>query len=474
MSLYFTYLHTLFNVVIMAITTPNDIGGYIYEVVDSLPDRLLCKICHLPSRDPYLSVCCGHLFCKSCLDNAKKASAITNACPVCRDEEFTTFPNKAVDREIKSLHIYCTNKVIGCEWQGELNDINNHLGKSDGCQFEGVKCYNECGKMIKRQHLAIHVENKCPRRKANCLYCYYTGEHQFIEGQPKEECPKLPLPCPNKCEVGSVPREDMEAHRKKCPLEMIQCDYYGVGCETKMARKDHEKHKKENMEDHLMKTECKLTITTDQLAIALQRISTLEALMYLTIDKPIIDKPVNRTLHSAAAIESSLGWSAKLAARVMMSKSDYQVCPVILKMSDFNKLKKDNVAWCSDPFYTDVKGYKMCIKAYPAGNGAGKDSHLSFYLCLMEGPHDDSLSWPMQCNFQIKLLNQVSDSQHLAVSVFFDESSSEDSASRVTEGTMVAKGRGRSQFISNKDINNVTSPRQFLKDNCLFFQIYKF
>ena len=95
-------------------------------------------------------------------------------------------------REIKSLHIYCTNKEKGCEWQGELNDINNHLGNSDGCQFEEVKCSNECRKMIQRQYLTSHVKTKCSRRKVNCQYCHDTGEHQFIEGQHKEECPKLP------------------------------------------------------------------------------------------------------------------------------------------------------------------------------------------------------------------------------------------------------------------------------------------
>ena len=89
----------------MAIATPNNIGGYDYEFVDTPHDRVIYKICHLPSRDPYLSECCGHLFCKSCLDNVKKASAITNACPVCRDEEFVTFRNKAIDREVRSFYI---------------------------------------------------------------------------------------------------------------------------------------------------------------------------------------------------------------------------------------------------------------------------------------------------------------------------------------------------------------------------------
>ena len=108
--------------------------------------------------------------------------------------------------------------------------------------------------MIQRQYLTSHVETECPRHKVNCRYCHDTGEHQFIEGQHKEECPKLPLPCPNKCEVWSVPREDMEAHRKECPLEMIQCEYYSVGCEIRMAHKDQEQHENENVREHLMMT----------------------------------------------------------------------------------------------------------------------------------------------------------------------------------------------------------------------------
>ena len=454
----------------IAIATLNiNIGGYEYVFVNSILDRLLCKICHLPSRDPYLSVCCGHLFCKSCLDYLRNTPTLSNACPICRNEGFVTYPNKAVDREIKSLYVYCTNKVMGCEWQGELNDINNHLGNSIGCQFEKVKCFNECGKMIERRYLTIHDETECPRRKVNCQYCNDTGEHQFIEGQHKEECPKLPLPCPNQCEVESVPREDMEAHRKECPLEMIQCEYYSVGCEVRMARKDQEKHKKENMEEHLMKTHCKLTDNTNQLANTLQRISILEASMHLTMD----------ILTRTTAIESSLGWSTKLAAMAIMSTSGDQVCPVILKMSNYNSMKRTEVTWYSDSFYTHDKGYKMCMKIYPAGHDIGKGTHLSCYLILMRGPHDDNLSWPLRDKFEIKLLNQISDYHHHSDTVDYGNTL-EGYRGRVTEGDR-ARGCGNSQFISNEDLYKITlirqylssSTRQYLKDDCLFFQIVK-
>ena len=222
-----------------------------------------------------------------------------------------TFPNKQLDREIKSLHIYCKNKEKGCKWQGELNDINNHLSNSNDCQFEEVKCSNECGKMIQRQYLTSHVEIECPRCKVNCQYCHDTGEHQFIEGQHKEECPKLPLPCPNKCEIGSVPRKDMKAHRKECPLEMIQCEYHSVGCEVRMARKNQEKHDNEKMKEHLMMTNHKLTDTKAQLAIALKQVNNLQLAMVNSMSSP----------------PNNTKWPIILDVMGTMLQSGNQVCP---------------------------------------------------------------------------------------------------------------------------------------------------
>ena len=81
--------------------TPNNFGGYDNDFID-VPsvDRLVCKICHLPARDPYLSVCCGHLFCKSCLDNA---STITNICPMCCNENFIHFLIRQFNEKLRSF-----------------------------------------------------------------------------------------------------------------------------------------------------------------------------------------------------------------------------------------------------------------------------------------------------------------------------------------------------------------------------------
>ncbi|XP_065900209.1 TNF receptor-associated factor 4-like [Dysidea avara] len=205
-------------------TTSNGEGGYDYQFVMTPSDMLVCKICHCPSREACLAICCGHTFCKSCLESAKRVSTVSDTCPVCRNEEFVTVPNKQVDRAVRNLHVFCTNKEKGCEWQGEVNDIVNHFGNSKaGCQFEEVPCSNGCGKRLQQRYLASHVEDECVRRKIDCWYCHLIGEHHFIQGEHKEQCPKLPIKCPNKCEVDNILRENIAEHRKMCPLEEVAC-----------------------------------------------------------------------------------------------------------------------------------------------------------------------------------------------------------------------------------------------------------
>ena len=78
----------------------------------------------------------------------------------------------------------------------------------------------------------------------------------------------------------------MEAHRKECPLEMIQREYHNVGCEVRMARKDQEKHENEKIQGHLVmtkgeldNTQHELADTKTQLATALRQITNLTMLM---------------------------------------------------------------------------------------------------------------------------------------------------------------------------------------------------
>ena len=443
-------------------------GGYEYQFVNtSLPDRFICVICYLPSRESYLTECCGHVFCKSCIDRTK-ASEYTD-CPMCNDKRLVVFSNKQLDREIKSLNIYCTNKEKGCEWQGELNSINNHLGSSDGCKFEGVQCPNECGKVMLRLYLTNHVKIGCPRRKVNCQYCHDTGEHQFIEGQHKEECPKLPLPCPNNCEVGSVPRDNMKTHKKQCVTKMIQCEYYNMGCRARIPYKDEEKHRKEKMEEHLLMIKLKLSKTEDLLACTQQRLASSEE--RISKLETIVQEAMNKGgAKSYELVRTSLQWIVHVTTMSTMAGSGTLVCPVIIKMSQFTRRKEGSVQWYSHTFFTHSGGYRLCMCINATGTGDSKETHLSVNLLVAKGPHDDKLTWPLRGNFMVSLLNQMGNTEHHNV-LFPLNNNPSPAGSRVTSGEYAKRGCETTTFISNEELFKSTTTCQFLKDDCIFFQV---
>ena len=509
----------------------NDRGGYDYKFVDPPSDTLVCKICHYPSREPHLSGCCGHTFCKSCLEGAKKATAIAYTCPICRNEQFITMPNKQVDRAVKGLRVFCTNKKEGCEWQGEVNDINDHLKKITGCQFEEVTCPNKCGQTKERQLLTKHVEKECPFRKVNCQYCHTAAQYQFIEGEHKEQCPRFPIACPNKCEVGSVPRDHLEEHVKMCPLELIQCEYHMVGCEERMVRKDQENHNREKMEEHMSLTishlpsiqqkvasiqvatmkdlDSKISQANDEVAVSKHQLSIIAKniadaqqdtikIISQTIKKQnkatwfygscvvsivivLLAIYIHSTQGRIAELETKLEqktkqikqlqlltWNAELiynASKFLSHPSDNRIAPVIVKMNEFSKKKKDGINWMSEPFYTHSKGYKLYLDVEANGYETVWGTHLSVFLFLKRGPYDDQLEWPLRIHGKIKLLNQISDSEH---KIMTEHNTVND---KINSTHPVALLNAHFNFISFNELNKTTDTHQYVKDDSIFFEV---
>ena len=427
-------------------------GGYDYQFVDTPLDRVVCVICHLPSRDPHMTECCGHVFCKSCLDNAKATPY--KACSMCKDAHFNTFCNKQINREVQSLHIYCTNKEKGCEWEGELRDISTHLGSSNGCQLEKVECPNQCGMKLERRHLTNHIETECQHRKIECLYCHDKVKQQFVNGVHLEECPKLPLACPNGCQKKKmILREDMKAHREVCPLELIHCQYHNVGCDMKMIRKRKKQHEDNKMKEHLQMTSAKLAKTED-------RVTNLELMVHQLMGKAVgVDPPVTAS------------WSVQLSAMSTFREIGSQICPVVLRMSSFNECGVD---WYGGTFYSHFMGYKMCFNVdVPEVYGDNINPYISVNLYLCKGPYDLELTWPLRAKFEVTLLNQLSDSEHHTVILTYDENLPSSAINRVCHEDDDSTPVGNDTFITWSQIFRSTETCQFIRDDFLYFRVTK-
>ena len=91
----------------------------------------------------------------------------------------------------------------------------------------------------------------------------------------------------------------------------------------------------------------------------------------------------------------------------------------------------------------------------------------------MKGSHDDEVTWPLRGKFEIKLLNQIGDSEHHSGTVTYGDNTSDKYKSKITETDRATCGWGEPKFISNGNLHKTTSTCQYLKDDCLFFQVTK-
>ena len=388
-------------------------GGYSYKFVDGdPPDEYLCHICTLVARDPQQVTCCYNIYCKSCLDTLKEKGQLGQGfvCPTCRSSlEGKYFKDGRVERGIKSLTVYCTNTNSGCQWMGTIKDIDTHL---NSCTYQLVPCTNGCGEKIRRSILETHLTDNCPKRIVNCQYCNRKGRYQLITSSSHlDECPDLPIQCSNEGCNEKIPRHSLASHNETCPRAIIPCEYNTVGCDKKMKREEQEKHNKEAINQHL--------------DIAMKKIDALQVLL-----------PKNH----------------------------------VLRLNKYTEKKEEEKGWYSSGFYTSPGGYKMSLRVDPNGNGEGKGTYVSCFICLMAGEYDDTLEWPFQGVVTIELLNQLEDKNHKKYTIPFNESTSDGSKQRVRGRS--TGGQGYMQFISHEELEyNPVTNCQYLKDDSLYFRI---
>jgi TNF receptor-associated factor 4 len=135
---------------------------------------------------------------------------------MCKESKLVTMPDKFFKRKASAVLIRCPYKESECEWVGEVGGS--------------------------KQHIAA-----CPKRPWECEHCDFTSTFD-VGIQHIEQCTKYPVPCPNECDVGTIPRCDVEKHRTECPLEPVACQFADVGCSVKVARRDLKLHMEESQQ----------------------------------------------------------------------------------------------------------------------------------------------------------------------------------------------------------------------------------
>ena len=141
---------------------PLPLGGYLCNFVETPPAQYDCPVCLLPLRQPHILSCCGKKICWSCIQPIISAS---KPCPLCQ-QPFHSMLEKELERTILGFKVYCSHKDEGCDWVGELRDLDRHLstGPDGQCMFVEVECLHGCGQHFNRASREKHERDECVHR----------------------------------------------------------------------------------------------------------------------------------------------------------------------------------------------------------------------------------------------------------------------------------------------------------------------
>ena len=91
--------------------------------------------------EPHLTSCCGNHLSQ---ETATRIQREGGACPVCKEQSWSTMLNKCFQRQVNSLRVFCCHEDRGCGWQGELAAYHHHV---KSCPMKGGPLMTDLGKV---------------------------------------------------------------------------------------------------------------------------------------------------------------------------------------------------------------------------------------------------------------------------------------------------------------------------------------
>ena len=285
--------------------------------------------------EPQLTSCCGHHLS---LEAATKLQREGKACPMCNGEQWSAVLDKYHRRRVHEVRVRCWHMDNRCAWVGEVNDLKRHA-------------------------------DACEKRPWECQYCALKCTYGDGEEKHWPACLKFPEPCPNRCEVGSVERCNMEQHCSVCSLEPVACEMEEFGCSVVLPRKELATHMRESELQHLTA----MTVLNLHLSRQLQQDSTERDRKITQLQQEMAEMKKLQTEMEAKFDEQKQLQNEKLTelkghiqkvehtAHHIEQHTTCGKCSAceVFTFTQYSKNKSDCAVVYSDPFYSHHHGYKL-------------------------------------------------------------------------------------------------------------------
>ena len=337
--------------------------GYDCDFVTAPPKSLECPVCLMTFRDPHVISCCGNEFCQLCIERVQRDG---KPCPLCNELNFTTMLHKKLVREVNGLVVRCPQKELGCEWEGELGQVEQHLNpgvglsSSSGCGYVMVECSFQCGAHLQRRMVGEHEMESCPKRPIEMQVASLMQKYEVITLENKMLKQEL--------------SEVKETHKQE--LDAVKQTNQKQHEELRELKQELNEVKKNN--DLVQKTNESIQTFCDELKKKQDAI------------KVDIDEP-------------------KVQYALQTHTTPLPVLPFNFTVSNVDHLRKNKLHYRSDPFYSHPGGYKMAVTIIPNSASIYKGKYLFLGVAILRGEFDDQLRWPFKGKVTVQVYNHTTE-----------------------------------------------------------------
>ena len=403
-----------------------------------------CPACLHILREPYQVNCCGYAFCRVCIDSIDSDKG---PCPCCNNTTYNKFEDKGKKRSLYAFKVYCSNKKQGCQWVGELGQLDNHLNLNpsqqnqlQGCQLSQIKCLY-CSELFLRSDIDDHQNNQCLRRSFNCEYCIMFKSTFEKVANHWLECGSFPIPCTNKCGE-TLQRQNLESHiANDCPQTIINCDFEHVGCQVRLPRIDMPVHLGESVVCHL----------------------SLLGAGY----KKLLDTLQEEKQQARREITTLRQRNQQLTQQISKLTEDnhqyifrFPICPCRFTITNYEQRKAVKEDWLSLPFYSHPGGYKMCLEVCTNFLVVvDRRRFVAVFIRLMKGEFDSKLKWPFSGKIHVTLKSQGANTEDLEQTIDINDH-------QIVKSGDISRNRcGIKDFVSHDSLG------AYKNNDCLNFSV---
>ena len=364
-----------------------------FDFIERPSEDFFCPVTFELLLNPHQTTCCGNHLSEKAVRRLQRDG---KPCPMCKEPQLVTVQDKFHKRRVSAVQVRCLHTPSGCEWVGEVGVANQHTAT-------------------------------CLKRPWECQHCKFVTTSN-LKKEHAEQCTKYPIPCPNECEVGSIPRCDVEKHCAECPLEPVACEFADVGCNVKIARRDLKQHMEESQQQHLLSaTLLNIKLTKDTIAelnhqliekdqqlaqVLLEKDKSVAAKDKIIAEKDMIIAQKDATIAMMVAEKDKMvvkneSQLLELQTHFRKFRKEFNKSTTIALdcfLKDFSECQRQGLHgdWFSDPFNVSECELKLNVET----KEMGANMKVRLY------PKSKNFHWSGVFVATLQLMNQLGDHGH--------------------------------------------------------------